>query len=155
MKQIDFIQPSMEEWLKSFSFATDVKIRFSETDAFGHVNNVSHIIYLEQARLDFFEQLNLFFEFLDPESTTFIVAADIHCHYLSQIYYTQRLSVAVKIARIGRSSLDLHYAILNKKTGTPLAVARGAIVHVDKSSGKSTPWPEEIKARMESSLSFS
>lgn len=153
MSRMEFVKPNMQEWLESFRFRTDVKIRFSETDAFGHVNNVSHIIYFEQARLDFFEQLEVFSVFLVPESPTIIVAADIHCYYLQQIFYSQRLSVGVKIAHIGRSSLDLQYVIQDQKTKEPLAVARGAIVHVDKKTGKSTPWPEDIKEKVEAQLS--
>src|SRR5699024_7730403 len=36
---------NLDEWKSEFSFSTDIKIRFSETDMFGHVNNVSQFIY--------------------------------------------------------------------------------------------------------------
>ncbi|GAA0355651.1 acyl-CoA thioesterase [Bacillus horti] len=145
MKHIDFIQPTLEEWIAGFKFETEVKVRFSETDAFGHVNNVSHIIYFEQARLDFFENAKVFATFLEPNTPTLIVTADIHCHYIRQIYYTQRLKVKVKVGHVGSSSLDLQYAILDQKTNELLAAARGAIVHVDKKTGKSVAWPELLK----------
>ncbi len=35
-----------EAWRKSFYFHIDIRIRFSETDMFGHMNNVSSFIYL-------------------------------------------------------------------------------------------------------------
>ncbi len=37
----------------------EVNVRFSETDALGHVNNTSYFVYLEEARLKFFEALGL------------------------------------------------------------------------------------------------
>lgn len=36
-----------------------VNVRFSETDALGHINNTSYFIYLEEARMKFFEALGL------------------------------------------------------------------------------------------------
>lgn len=36
-----------------------VNVRFSETDAFGPINNTSYFIYLEEARMKFFEALGL------------------------------------------------------------------------------------------------
>ncbi len=33
---------------------TLIRTRFGESDAFGHINNVSFFTYLEQARVDFF-----------------------------------------------------------------------------------------------------
>lgn len=148
MKNIDFITPSLEEWLASFQFHSPIKVRFSETDAFGHVNNVSHIIYFEQARLDYFEELQVFSQFLKQDHPNFIVAADIHCHYIKQIYFNQGINIKVKTDRIGRSSLDLHYAITDADSSELLAAARGTIVHVDKKSGKSVPWPDEIRNRI-------
>ena len=35
----------------------EVNVRFSETDALGHINNTSYFIYLEEARMKFFEAL--------------------------------------------------------------------------------------------------
>ncbi|WP_202080270.1 thioesterase family protein [Caldalkalibacillus salinus] len=149
MKHISFIEPDVESWLDSFHFETTLKVRFSETDAFGHVNNVSHIIYFEQARLDYFEDIGVFSAFLDPAYPTMVVAADIHCHYVGQMYFNQRLKVKVKSAKVGTSSLDLHYAIVDEEDNMQvLAVARGAIVHVHKSTGKSTPWSLEMKEKV-------
>jgi acyl-CoA thioester hydrolase len=34
-------------------------VRFCETDALGHVNNVSYFIYFEQGRVDLFREIGL------------------------------------------------------------------------------------------------
>lgn len=36
-----------------------VKIRVSETDALGHVSNISYFIYLEEARVELFRNLGI------------------------------------------------------------------------------------------------
>lgn len=33
-----------------------VNVRFSETDALGHINNTSYFIYLEEARMKFLKR---------------------------------------------------------------------------------------------------
>lgn len=35
------------------AYETAVKVRFCETDALGHISNISYFIYLEEARTDF------------------------------------------------------------------------------------------------------
>ena len=34
-----------------------ISVRFGETDALGHINNTSYFIYLEEARIRFFESI--------------------------------------------------------------------------------------------------
>ena len=140
-----FVQPDLETWFSSFRFSVPIKVRFSETDALGHLNNVFYIAYFEQGRLDYFEALGVMGDLLDPHSECAVVAADIECHYLAQVFYGQPLRLYVKTARIGTSSLDLHYALWNEATSQMAAVARGALVMIDRRTGKSTPIPDSIK----------
>lgn len=37
-------------------YETQVKVRFCETDALGHINNTSYFIYLEEARIAFLKK---------------------------------------------------------------------------------------------------
>lgn len=140
-----FVQPDLDTWFASFRFSVPIKVRFSETDALGHLNNVSYIAYFEQGRLDYFESLGVMHDLLDPRGERAVVTADIECHYLAQVFYGQPLRMYVKTARMGTSSLDLHYALWNEATGQMAAVARGALVMIDRRTGKSTPIPEAIK----------
>lgn len=43
MKSVNYID-NMDQWRSEFSFFTPIKVRFSETDMYGHVNNVSAFI---------------------------------------------------------------------------------------------------------------
>ncbi len=44
---------NLAEVLGTFKFHTPIRIRFGETDANRHVNQVSYFIYIEQARMDY------------------------------------------------------------------------------------------------------
>lgn len=148
MSRIDFITPNQDEWLQKFNFETKIKVRFSETDAFGHLNNVSHIIYFEQARLDYFQEVEMLDYFMDSATFTMMVTADIHCHYMSQIFFGQPLGVKVRVPHLGNSSADIQYAIVDTRDQRLLATARGSIVHINKKTGKSAPWPEQVRSKI-------
>src|SRR5699024_12819649 len=67
----------MKEWRSEFQFYIPVKIRFSETDMFGHMNNVSPFIYFEEARIDFMKHVGIFNLSTDPASVP--IVADLQC----------------------------------------------------------------------------
>ena len=140
-----FIKTELEDWMENFNFSTAIKIRFGETDAFGHVNNVSYFTYFEQARLDYLEHLGLIERFLNHSSGHVLVTANLECHYLSQLHYGQKIDLFVRTVKIGNSSFELEYAVQEKNSGSIAAVGRGTIVYFDQKNNKSHVIPEDIK----------
>lgn len=51
----------------------------------------------------------------------------------------------MKTARVGNSSIDLHYMVKNEKDEIVLT-GRGALVQINKETGRPAPWTEEQKA---------
>ncbi|MCM3749207.1 acyl-CoA thioesterase [Paenibacillus pasadenensis] len=136
-----FMGPDRQAWLDSFKFSIPLRIRYCETDMLGHVNNVSYFMYFEQGRIEYFENLELSDDLFGSRMVS--VVADLECQYLAQIYLKDRLQLHVKSARIGRSSIDIHYALTVE--GELKAAGRGAIVLIDKESGRSAPLPETAR----------
>lgn len=147
-----FITLDIEEWVKEFKFSTTIRTRFSETDAFGHINNVSFFSYFEQARLDYFAALNLFNELnlsqLEQPMENLIVTANLECHYLAQLYYNQNINICVKTSSIGKSSFELQYCILEEESKNLIAIGRGSIVYINRKTGKSEPLSEIVKNKL-------
>jgi len=139
-----YVTPDLASWLQKFHFHTTIKVRFSETDALGHVNNVSYFIYFEQARLDYFQELNLMEPLLRSPSGM-IVTVDLQISYLTQLYFGQKIDVYLRTAQIGRSSLEIEYYIKELESGNIAAIGRGALVYVDRNTNRSAKIPEEIK----------
>ena len=143
----NIIQPDKETWLKKFRFGTDVRVRFCETDALGHLNNVSYFIYYEQARLDYFRELGLTEKLLNDDQS-YVVTADLYCQFLDEVYFDEELEVKLRTTKLGNTSFDLEYGLLRKDKGTVAATGRGAIVLVDKNTHKSTPLPDELSSKI-------
>ncbi|MGG2064158.1 MULTISPECIES: acyl-CoA thioesterase [unclassified Bacillus (in: firmicutes)] len=146
MKKIHYVE-DFKQWESTFSFYIPIKVRFSETDMFGHMNNGVAFTYFEEARIEFFKELGFMQEWVHAESETMIVVADLQCNFLKQVFFDENLKVYVKAGNIGNSSLDLHYMVKNE-AGEICLVGRGAMVQASKQTGKGVPWPAEWKQRL-------
>lgn len=143
-KKPTFIQPDPQNWLEKFHFSLPIKIRYCETDMLGHVNNVSYFMYFEQGRIEYFENLELTETLFGEQAVS--VVADLECQYLAQLYLKDPLTLHVRVANIGRSSIDVEYAIVVNQQLK--AAGRGAIVLVDTQSGKSMPIPDFAREKI-------
>ncbi len=130
----------MDHWRSTFSFSIPIKVRFSETDLFGHVNNTSPFIYFEEARIEFLKSKGMFIK----ESEAIPVVSDLQCDYLQQMYFDESFDVYVKANHVGNTSLDLHYMVLNEK-GEIALTGRGRLVYINPKTGETVSLPEEMK----------
>ena len=131
---------NLEQWKQEFTFYVPINIRFSETDMFGHMNNVSPFIYFEEARIAYMSHIQMFDEFTE-NATEVPVVADLQCDYFKQVYFGDELKLYVKAAHIGNSSVDIHYMGLNQK-GEIVLTGRGRIVQISVKSGKPVPFSD-------------
>lgn len=131
-----------DEWRKGFKFKTQIPVRFSETDMYGHVNNTVPFVYFEQARIEYLNSLNIFNA--EKAKTSLVVVADLQCDFIKQVFFGETLQVMVKTASVGNSSIDLHYLVLNGQD-EPVFVGRGTLVLLDATTGKGKALSEEEK----------
>ncbi|MCO0597258.1 acyl-CoA thioesterase [Peribacillus butanolivorans] len=146
MNRISYID-NIKEWGSDFSFKHEIKVRFSETDMFGHLNNTVPFTYFEEARIEYFNSMGFMKDWTSDGSNEIPVVADLQCDYIQQVFFNDQLMIHVKAARVGNSSVDIHY-MGTKQDGSVCLTGRGTIVQVSKTTGNPIPWPEEMKERM-------
>jgi acyl-CoA thioester hydrolase len=142
----------LAELLPKFKFCTPIRVRFCETDANRHVNQVSYFVYIEQARMDYFTHLGLTDTVHNPFNTRTLIAADLTCEYLAPAFFGQTLHVHARVTRIGRSSLGMEYALVDPEARRLVAMARGGLVFFDHEAGRTTPLTAAVReaiARLE------
>ncbi|GER66875.1 thioesterase [Weizmannia acidilactici] len=127
---------------------TQLRPRFCETDALGHINNASYFVYFEDARLQFFESIGASVEIKDFN----IILASAKCDFISQAFYNQVLAVRTGVSKIGNSSCELAHEILDAETGRLIARGKAVIVFFDFDAQKSRPIPEDIRGILEKHL---
>ncbi|TFJ93958.1 acyl-CoA thioesterase [Lentibacillus salicampi] len=141
MSKASYIE-NMEKWRSAFTFFIPVKIRFSETDMFGHVNNVSPFIYFEEARIEFLKSIGLFDD--DSNNGAMPIVADLQCDYHKQIYFNEKLNLYVKVNHTGTTSFDIHYMGLNGEDELCLT-GRGRMVYIKPDTGQPIPLSDAMK----------
>ena len=143
MSKIAYIE-NMVEWKEEFTFSYPIKVRFSETDMFGHLNNTVPFTYFEQARIEYFKSLGMMQDWVDTKHETIPVVADLQCDFLSQVFFDEKLEIKVKAHKIGNSSVDIHYLGV-REDGTPCFTGRGTVVQISRFTGKPVRWTDEMK----------
>ncbi len=120
-----------------------LKVRFSDTDMLGHVNNASYFSYMEEARCVFFEEV------LGDERTVVpMILASAKVNYLAQTYYRQTLRVESWVSRWGNSSFDISCQMFDDATGKLHFEGVAVIVYFDYEAQKPIRVPDEIRAIM-------
>ena len=125
-----------------FKHFIELPVRWGDMDAFGHVNNVQYMRYLESGRVAYIgEVLGI-----TMESKENIVLADIHCVFLQQLRYPAIVEVATRVARLGNSSLQIIFAIYRRGEEQPVLTGEGILVWFDFVNEKSISFPESIRS---------
>ncbi len=138
---------SEADWLRSFRFALELRPRFAETDALGHVSNTVYATYWELARLRYLETIGeaddakrqvLAFNHMTAEMTT---------RMLRPCYYDEQLLVHARVVALGRSSMTMEYALSAVESEEIRAVARIVVVATDGEAA--VPWTPGQRAKLE------
>ncbi|MEE2031951.1 acyl-CoA thioesterase [Rhodococcus chondri] len=103
---------------------------FGDTDALGHINNVSIARYFEQARVLMQEALAAD---LGERAFERAVLANIEISYLAEAFYPHDIVIGVGVEKIGTSSLVLGSALFQRDRC--VALARSVDVGTGNSGG--------------------
>ena len=127
--------------LSGYPMHYDLKTRWRDLDAFGHVNNAVYASYIESARGMLFKKWNLPF---DGKGKSLTVAA-ISINYLKQLKHPTSLIIGQRIIKIGNKSFDVESSIFNEiNKNEPIAVSKVTIVCFDFDKQKSIPVFKQI-----------
>ena len=123
-----------------------ITTRWMDNDAYGHVNNVVYYSWIDTAVNRFLLDGGL----LDIATSPIVaVVAETGCRYLAQISFPDAVTVGVRVATLGRSSVRYEVGIF--RNGAATASAEGHFVHVyvDRATMRPVPIPEGARAAME------
>lgn len=127
-----------------FRTTLDIQLRFSDTDALGHVNNAAYLSYLELARIEYVVRL---FGISDWRQFEFILAR-VEIDYRSPAVMGDAIVVATRVSRLGGASFDMEYRITEKKTGRLVAKAKTVQVCFDYAANKVKRLSPEFKEKV-------
>lgn len=122
---------------------TKMPIRWGDMDAYGHVNNTVYFRYMEQARVEWIEAMQVV---VRPGGTGPVII-NASCTFLRPMTYPGTVEVRTYVGAIGRSSCQTHVEMLID--GEVYAEGAAKVVWMDTQSGKSVPLPDHVRAVLE------
>ncbi len=123
-----------------------LQTRWADNDIYGHVNNVAYYGYFD----------TIVNEYLIAEG-----ALDIHdgaviglvvetgCKYFAPLEFPQKLDGALRVAKIGNSSVRYELAIFKQGEDAPAAEGQFVHVYVDRETRRPANLPASLKAALE------
>ena len=124
-----------------FVHVLELPVRWGDMDAFGHVNNVQYMRYLESGRVAYVEEVMQ----TPLEINENVILADIQCSFLQQLRYPVTVAVATRVSRLGRSSFEITCALYRQGEATPVATCKAIMVWFDYINQKTAPLPPPIR----------
>jgi acyl-CoA thioester hydrolase len=124
------------------TFTTEIKVRFRDIDAMGHVNNAVIFTYFEEGRKAmFYDHLKN----IVPGGFNFIMA-HIQCDYLLPVHLEDRLLLSICVTTIGKKSFELAYTLTDASEENRI-FAKGSSIQVwyDYRQRRSVPVPQTFR----------
>jgi acyl-CoA thioester hydrolase len=130
-----------------FSFATEIRVRFAETDAQGIAHNSNYLVWFEVARVAYLEQFAGGYQLLRDLGVEALVL-EAHARYLQPARFDDRLRVHARCIDVRGARFRFEYAIAR---GDEL-VADGWTAHatVDATSLRPTRVPNWLASAIAS-----
>ena len=125
----------------------EVTTRWSDNDAYGHVNNVVYYAWFDTAVNGWLIEAGL----LDMAKGDPIgLVVETACRYARPLSYPEPVEIGLAVARIGKSSISYDLGVFAK--GASQASAEGRFVHVYVGRDSRTPavLPDAWRERFES-----
>jgi len=122
---------------------TKLRVRYSETDAQGVVNNANYLHYFEVGRVEWMRAAGMPYGELEDRGLGFLVV-EARVHYAKPAVFDDELTVRARIADLGRASFSFGYEILRR--GETLATGETRHVCVNLASKEPRRIPKDVLA---------
>ncbi len=126
---------------------TPLEVRWGDMDAMGHVNNTAYLVYLETARIRFYETLGLDSPMQEDQLGVGLVS--VTCNFRQIVCYLATLDIGSRVAKLGKRSFRIEQSIFLKDTDDLVADGIAVGVWVDYQQSKSLALPDWLRTRLE------
>ena len=135
-------------WVSGLGYEYPLRVRWSELDPYGHVNNVSYLTYLQEAHIAMMEEPRRDLPFDGPEDTrTWLVAAQDITYRSPMEYRVEPYVCEVVVLGVGSSSITFEMRLRDPHGDLTYAVGHQVLVHADR-HGIPVPIPEVLRERL-------
>lgn len=132
--------------MEGFRFSTDLRVRFSETDAQGVVHNAVYLVWFEIARIAYLDQYPGGYRRLIEEGIE-ATTVESHVRYRAGVRFDDCLRVWARVSDLRGARFRFEYVIERNSE----VVADGWTSHscVDAATLRPTRMPDALRRRIE------
>jgi acyl-CoA thioester hydrolase len=139
--------------MEGFTFSTDVRVRFADTDAQGIAHNASYLVWFEVARVEYLRAYAGGYQSLRDLGIEALVLESF-CRYIVPARFDDLLHVHARVIELRGARFRYEYAIV-REDGNLMAEGWTAHACVDARTFKPTRVPEWLADAMASAESAS
>ncbi|MBR0680952.1 acyl-CoA thioesterase [Roseomonas eburnea] len=126
-----------------------ITTRWSDNDAYGHINNVTYYSFFDTAVNTWLIRRGV----LDIQNSSVIgLVVETGCRYFRPLAYPVDVTAGIRVARIGTSSVRYEVGIFGGEETTAAAEGHFIHVYVSRETGRPVPLPAELRAALETIL---
>lgn len=123
-----------------------LQTRWADNDVYGHVNNVAYYGYFDTIVNEYLIACGA----LDIHDGAVIgLVVETGCKYFAPLEFPQKLEGALRVAKIGNSSVRYEIAIFKAGENAPAAEGHFVHVYVDRETRRPVTLPEELRRALE------
>jgi acyl-CoA thioester hydrolase len=122
---------------------TKLRVRYSETDAQGVVNNANYLTYFEVGRVEWMRAAGMPYAELERRGLGFVVV-EARVTYKKPAFFDDELTVRAGTAEVGRASFSFGYEVL--RAGETVATGETRHVCVDLKDKRTRRIPPDVLA---------
>jgi acyl-CoA thioester hydrolase len=129
----------------AFPLAATLSTRWADNDVYGHINNAAYYGLIDTA----VNRYMIASAGIDIHSGPVIaLVVETGCRYHAPLVFPQDVEVALKVARLGTSSVTWHAALFVAPAAAEAEAAADAHfthVLVERATRRPTPWPDAMR----------
>jgi acyl-CoA thioester hydrolase len=129
--------------MEGFSFSTDIRVRFAETDAQGIAHHASFVVWFEVARVAYLERHAGGYHAIRDRGIE-ALTTEVHLRYHEAARFDDRLTVWTRCTSLRGARFRYEYRI--ERGGTLLADGHTSHATVDRGTYRPTRVPEWLAA---------
>jgi acyl-CoA thioester hydrolase len=125
--------------MEGFSFSTDVRIRFAETDAQGIAHHASFVVWLEVARVAYLERHAGGYQAIRDRGIE-ALTTEVQVRYHRAAYFDETLTIGVRCTDLRGARFSYEYRV--EREGELVAEAHTRHATVERETYRPTRVPE-------------
>lgn len=122
-----------------------ITTRWHDNDVYGHVNNVIYYAWFDTAVNAWAIREGL----LDLAASPVVaIVAETGCRYYRPVAFPERVSVGIRVSRLGRSSVTYALGVFREEDETAAAEGHFVHVYVERATMRPVEMPTRVRAAL-------